>query len=62
MIYSVELIEVVKIEHTAGKGTADDPVRAVADYWTREGVLLATIDGCQPSPRPLPCQEPERPS
>ena len=47
MIRSVEMVEVVKIEHTVGKGTKDDPVRLVCDYWSKDGVLIASFDRSQ---------------
>ncbi|MFQ6578627.1 MULTISPECIES: hypothetical protein [Enterococcus] len=40
----VELVEVIHVETTRGKGTEDDPVRIVHQYWSKEGKLLAEQD------------------
>lgn len=40
----VELVEVIHVEATRGKGTKDDPVRIVHQYWSKEGNLLAEQD------------------
>lgn len=40
----VELVEVIHVEAARGKGTEDDPVRIVHQYWNKEGKLLAEQD------------------
>lgn len=40
----VELVEVIHVEATCGKGTEDDPVRIVHQYWDKNGQLLAEKD------------------
>lgn len=37
----VELIEVIHVVITKGKGTIDDPIHLVNQYWSKEGELLA---------------------
>lgn len=41
---SVELIEVIHTTATRGKGTNENPVRLVHQYWDKEGNLLAEKD------------------
>ncbi len=43
-VNTVELIEVIKTESVCGKGTEEDPVRVVIEYWSLEGELLARVD------------------
>ena len=40
----VELVEVIHVEAARGKGTVDDPVRIVHQYWSKEGQLLSEKD------------------
>lgn len=40
----VELVEVIHVEATRGKGTTEDPARIVHQYWSKEGNLLAEKD------------------
>ena len=37
----VELVEVIHVVIARGKGTKDDPVHLVNQYWSKEGELLA---------------------
>ncbi len=37
-------MEVIFVDTSRGSGTAADPVRGVAQYWSKEGVLLAEYD------------------
>ncbi|MDD1403591.1 hypothetical protein [Ligilactobacillus salivarius] len=37
----VELVEVIHVVIAIGKGTKDDPVHLVNQYWSKEGELLA---------------------
>lgn len=41
----VELVEVIHVVATRGKGTKEDPVRLVNQYWSKEGTLLAEDNG-----------------
>lgn len=41
---SARVIQVIETEAIAGRGTADDPVRAVLQYWSFDGELLAVND------------------
>lgn len=41
---SVQLVEVIEVKTSAGKGTESDPVRIVTEYWSKDGVLLAVND------------------
>lgn len=40
----VELVEVIHVEATRGRGTEVDPVRVVHQYWSKIGELLAEKD------------------
>lgn len=40
----VELVEVIHVVAARGKGTEEDPVRPVEQYWSKEGDLLAEND------------------
>lgn len=42
----VQLVEVIHVEATRGKGTEYDPTRIVHQYWSKEGILLAEKDEC----------------
>lgn len=37
----VELVEVIHVQASRGKGTESDPVRVVNQYWSKTGQLLA---------------------
>ena len=39
--HKVELVEVIHVVIARGKGTKDDPVHLVNQYWSKEGELLA---------------------
>lgn len=41
-----KVIQVIETEITRGKGVKDDPFRAVPQYWTFDGTLLAENDPC----------------
>lgn len=43
----VELVEVIHVIATRGKGTEKDPVRPVDQYWSKDGELLAEKDAIQ---------------
>jgi len=43
----VELLEVIHIEAVRGKGTPENPVRIVHQYWSKDGNLLAEKDDCK---------------
>lgn len=40
----VELVEVIHIEATRGRGIEKDPIRIVHQYWSKDGALLAEKD------------------
>lgn len=40
----VEIVEVIHTESTRGKGTEENPVRIVHQYWDKDGKLLAEND------------------
>jgi hypothetical protein len=40
----VELVEVIHVIATRGKGTEKDPVRPIDQYWSKDGNLLAEKD------------------
>lgn len=45
---SVRIVELIETTlEKRGKGTGDDPVRRVTQYWTRDGQLLFEIDPLQ---------------
>lgn len=41
---SVQLVEVIEVKTSAGKGTENDPIRIITEYWSKDGVLLAVND------------------
>ncbi len=41
---SAKLIQVIETESEVGRGTDNDPVRTVKQYWSTEGELLAISD------------------
>lgn len=43
----VELLEVIHTEAVRGKGTNENPVRVVHQYWDKDGNLLAEKDDCK---------------
>lgn len=43
---SAKLRQVIEVLRTKGRGTQEDPMRTVIEYWSTEGLLLAT----QPDP------------
>ena len=38
------IVEVIRVEHTKGKGTCEDPVRTEVTYWSKDGRLITRID------------------
>lgn len=43
-MHSARVIQVIETTECAGKGIDTDPVRTVVNYWTLEGVHLASVD------------------
>lgn len=41
---SAQVIEVIEVKTTAGKGTETDPYRIITEYWSKDGQLLAVSD------------------
>lgn len=41
---SAQVIEVIEVKATAGKGTEADPYRVIVEYWSKDGQLLAVRD------------------
>lgn len=41
-------IELLEVEMNRGRGTADDPVRVIKQYWSKDGEVVATQDPCAP--------------
>jgi hypothetical protein len=39
-----KIVELIYTTSTKGKGVPEDPVRSVAELWTKNGTLVATID------------------
>lgn len=44
-VNEAKLIQVIAIESIAGEGVTGDPIRAVREYFSTDGVLLARTDG-----------------
>ena len=42
-----KLVEVIETEIVRGKGIDTDPCRAVVQYWSKDGELLAERDPCR---------------
>ncbi len=40
----VEVIKVIRVKLTRGKGTPEDPVRIIYQYWDMEGILIKDND------------------
>ena len=40
----VKIIKVIEVVFIRGKGTDDDPVRRLKQYWTIDGELIATSE------------------
>lgn len=38
------VIQVIQVDSRVGKGTNDDPVRVITEYWSLDGQLLARVD------------------
>ena len=38
------VIEVIEVKTARGKGTDKDPMRIIAEYWSKDGKLLAVND------------------
>ena len=45
---SVEIVELIKITFKRGKGTEDDPIRVVTQYWAFVSFALATSSSERP--------------
>lgn len=43
-IDSVEIVELVKIKHTIGNGTEENPSREIVEYWTKDGDFIFLLD------------------
>jgi hypothetical protein len=43
---SAKVIQVIETLSLRGRGTEEDPVRAISQYWNFEGELLAERDPC----------------
>ena len=42
---AVQIVELIEVEFTLGTGVDEsDPCRRVVQYWSKDGVLLATLD------------------
>ena len=41
---SAQLMEVIAVQTTVGKGTEQDPKRIITEYWSKDGELLAVND------------------
>lgn len=39
-----QLMEVIVVSTSIGKGTAADPMRIITEYWSKNGELLAVND------------------
>lgn len=44
---SAKVIPVIRTVSLKGRGTEDDPVGRVVQFWTLKGKLIATIDECE---------------
>jgi hypothetical protein len=43
-VENVEIVELIKVTFKRGKGTEDDPIRVVTQYWDKENVLIFEKD------------------
>lgn len=43
-VENVEIVELIKVTFKRGKGTEDDPIRVVSQYWDKENVLIFEKD------------------
>lgn len=50
-IRQVEVVKVIKTNTVIGKGTEEDPVRGVIQYWDMEGHMIAEEDDHEESRR-----------
>ena len=41
---SVEIVDLIKITFKRGKGTEDDTIKVVTQYWDKENVLIFEKD------------------
>lgn len=41
---SAELMEVIRVKTSVGKGTDEDPCRIISEFWSKDGHLLAVND------------------
>ena len=42
--WSAQLLEVIAVVTVIGNGTEQDPKRAITEYWSKDGRLLAVSD------------------
>ena len=47
MMEIAELIEIIHLKIRRGKGTDEDIIRLVDQYWSKDGKLLAENDPCE---------------
>lgn len=45
-IQRIEIVEVIKTKTVVGKGTEEDPVREVVQYWEKNGQLITNEAVC----------------
>ena len=43
-ILGAQVVEVIKVIGSSGAGTPEDPVRRVAQYWSKKGRLICIED------------------
>lgn len=43
---TVEVVKVIKVQYTQGKGTKEDPVRTVTEHWDLDHNLISRVDPC----------------
>ena len=41
---NAQIMEVIVVSTAVGKGTTDDPIRIITEYWSKRGKLLAVND------------------
>lgn len=59
---TVKIVEVIQCTYAKGDGTVNDPVRACAGYWTKDGRFLWENDPAifeRKSPQLLRSEDPE---
>lgn len=43
-VRAAAIVEVIRVEFIRGKGIGDDPVRAVTQYWHKDGTMICEVD------------------